>query len=74
MTYQQTLSAYLATTGTAQAELAAAIGKTQGSVSRYANGRFPDADTARLIDKHTGGQVPFEVWQREYLSNAGIAA
>lgn len=69
------MAAWLAIDGNTQAGLAEVIGKSQVAVHRYGSGdRFPDAETARLIDKHTGGSVPFDLWQREFLDRAGIAA
>jgi transcriptional regulator with XRE-family HTH domain len=74
-TYQATLRRYLARPGVTQSQLAERIGKTQVAVHRYAEGdRFPDADTARAIDKETGGDVAFDVWQREFLARSGLAA
>lgn len=56
-----------------QTELASQIGKTPVAVNRYANGqRFPDADTARAIDRATEGKVPFEMWQAEALKRIGL--
>ena len=74
-TFQQTLKTWLCADGNTQDALASAIGKTQVAVSRYASGeRFPDAQTARAIDAHTRGEVPFEVWQAEFLARSGLAA
>jgi transcriptional regulator with XRE-family HTH domain len=75
MTYHETLDAFLSAGSMSETDLATAIGKAQGSVNRYRNkARFPDADTARLIDRATGGKVPFAVWQAEFLARSGIAA
>ena len=74
-TYKASLGAYLAEPGRTENALAELIGKTQPAVHRYRTGdRFPDADTARAIDKHTGGEVPFSLWQEEFLRRSGIAA
>ncbi len=74
-TYRQALAAYLEQPSCTETALAEAIGKSQPAVNRYRNGeRFPDAETARLIDLHTGGQVPFSAWQTEFLVRSGIAA
>jgi predicted transcriptional regulator len=73
-TFQQQLNDWLDVPGNTQSALAEAIGKTQAAVSRYAAGRLPDADTARDIEKHTGGAVTFDAWQREFLSRSGLAA
>lgn len=74
-TYAKALDAYLRRAENKETDLAAAIEKTQPAVNRYRNAeRFPDADTARLIDKATGGEVPFEVWQAEFMAKSGLAA
>jgi hypothetical protein len=74
-TYAATLDAYLRRSENTQQKLADAIGKTQPAVHRYrVADRFPDADTAREIDKATAGEVPFALWQAEFLSRSGIAA
>lgn len=58
-----------------QGDFAAKIGRSQASVSRYAaSARFPDAETARQIDKASEGAVPFALWQSEALQRMGIAA
>lgn len=72
--YKDSLAAFIASGGNETA-LAEKVGKSQATINRYRNGRrFPDAETARLIDEHTGGQVPFTVWQADFLSRSGIAA
>lgn len=74
-TYADALKAYLDQPGNTESALAEAIGKTQPAVHRYRGGlRFPDADTARAIDRATDGEVPFSLWQAEFLSRSGIAA
>ena len=56
-----------------QDDFAARIKKSQPSVSRYASGdRFPDAETARVIDEASGGAVPFTLWQEEALRKLGL--
>ena len=71
--YATALSAYLAPGERTQEELAAKIKRTQAAVNRYANGvRFPDADTARAIERETSGAVPFSIWQSVALARLGI--
>ena len=73
--YKDSLAAYLAKPDRTETALADAIGKTQPTVHRYRKGdRFPDAETARLIEAHTGGEVPFAVWQAEFMTRSGLAA
>lgn len=73
--YQTALKHFLARDGIKQDDIAAKIGRSQPALNRYANGhRFPDADTARLIDAATGGVVPFALWQSVALDKLGIAA
>ena len=73
-TYANSLAAYLSGEET-HAGLARLIGKKQVSVTRYANGqRFPDADTARMIEAATDGRVPFVVWRSEFEQRSGLAA
>lgn len=72
-TYSDTLKAHLGGDDVNQERIAEAIGKSQASVSRYAKGlRFPDADTARAIERVTAGAVPFAIWQNEAMERAGI--
>jgi len=72
-TFQNALSAWLRSEGNTQTDLGAAIGKSQAAVHRYASGdRFPDATTARAIEQHTNGDVPFHLWQADFLARAGI--
>lgn len=74
-TFQAALDAYLASHEGGESAFAAAIGTTQASVNRYRNSkRFPDAETARRIDKVTRGKVPFSTWQADFLARSGIAA
>lgn len=74
-TYAASLDAFLKRPENKEIELAERIGKTQPAVNRYRNGeRFPDADTARLIDSATVGEVPFAVWQAEFLTRSGLDA
>lgn len=73
-TYAPALKSFLEN-GVLHAALADKIGKTQASVTRYANGdRFPDADTARQIEAATGGKVPFSLWRAEFEQRSGLAA
>ena len=74
MTYPETLDRYLRKDGNTEASLALAIGVQQPTVNRYRKGRLPDADTARQIDKATSGEVPFAIWQVDFIRRAGIAA
>lgn len=74
-TYRAHLEEFLAKPENTEKDLAEAIGKEQPTVNRYRQGkRFPDADTARDIERATKGAVPFAAWQREFLERAGIAA
>lgn len=74
-TYQSVLDAYLKCEENAEKALALKVGRSQAAINRYRNGkRFPDADTARLIEQHTAGQVSFAAWQADFLARAGIAA
>lgn len=71
--YQTLIGDFLAAEGNSQAKLAEAIGRSQAAVNRYANGiRFPDADTARQIDRATEGRVPFTAWQTEMAKRIGF--
>lgn len=71
--FQTALAAWLQNADHTQHALASAIGKNQAAISKYLNGvRFPDSATARAIDAHTGGAVPFEAWQSDFLARAGL--
>lgn len=73
--YQTALQHFLSRPGVKQEDIAAKIKKSQPALNRYARGkRFPDADTARLIEEATGGVVPFALWQSITLAKMGIAA
>lgn len=73
-TFQTALAAYLKRDENAESALASAIGRSQAAVNRYRNGnRFPDAQTARLIETKTGGEVPFSAWQADFLARSGIS-
>ncbi len=75
MDYAAHIRGWLGSQEHKQADLAVKIGKTQAAVNRYANGiRFPDANTARDIERETAGNVPFAVWQSEFMARSGIAA
>jgi transcriptional regulator with XRE-family HTH domain len=72
-TYATLLDGYLGRPENSEAELAVRLGKPQPTINRYRNGRrFPDAETARLIDAATGGEVSFDVWQAVFLARAGL--
>lgn len=74
-TYSALLDAFLALDGNTEADLALAINRTQPAVHRYRKGdRFPDADTARLIETHSKGAVPFGAWRAEFMAKSGLAA
>lgn len=74
-TYAQSLDAYLSKDGNKVTDLAAAVDTQQPNITRYRAGdRFPNADTARAIDAATGGEVPFSLWQTEFLAKSGLAA
>jgi len=71
--YAETLDAYLKRAENKETELADRIERPQPTVNRYRNGkRFPDAETARRIDSATDGEVPFAIWQTEFLSRSGL--
>lgn len=73
--YASALAAWLAPQDRAQERLGAAIKRSQAAVSRYAKGdRFPDAGTARLIEKATSGVVPFALWREVAAQRFGLAA
>lgn len=73
--FQSALAIYLARDENAESALAAKVKRSQAAINRYRHGkRFPDADTARLIDEHTDGEVPFKAWQADFLTRSGIAA
>lgn len=75
MSYQHTLASFLSREENAEKGLAEKVGRSQAAINRYRNGkRFPDADTARLIDQHTDGEVPFAVWQADFMARSGLAA
>ena len=73
-TFQQALCEWLKDHANTQAGLAAAIGKSQVAVHRYAMGtRLPDAPTAQAIDTHTNGAVPFALWRHDFLIRSGLS-
>jgi transcriptional regulator with XRE-family HTH domain len=73
--YKDTLAAFLDKEENTESVLAEKVGRSQAAINRYRRGvRFPDAETARLIEQHTAGAVPFAVWQSDFLERAGIAA
>lgn len=72
-TFQKALATYLKRDENAECALASKVGKSQAAINRYRNGkRFPDAETARLIDEQTEGEVPFAAWQADFLTRSGI--
>lgn len=74
-TYRTALGAYLTLPENDEISLAAVVGCTQATINRYRHGkRFPDAETARAIDKATDGAVPFALWQSEFMSRSGLDA
>lgn len=71
--YSALLDAFIGRDGNTEADLAAKIKRTQPAVHRYRKGtRFPDADTARLIETATDGAVPFDAWRDEFLMRSGM--
>lgn len=72
--YQTALRRFLDRPEIKQEEVAGKIKRSQPALNRYANGRrFPDADTARLIDSASAGAVPFELWQSVAMERLGIS-
>lgn len=73
-TYRDALGAFLSRPENDEISLAGSVGCTQATINRYRHGkRFPDADTARAIDKATEGTVPFALWQSEFMQRSGLA-
>ena len=73
--YQTALKHFLDRDGVKQDDIAAKIKRSQAALSRYAQGRrFPDAETAKLIEAATDGVVPFALWQSVAAQRFGIAA
>jgi transcriptional regulator with XRE-family HTH domain len=71
--YQSALRHFLGRDGVKQDDFAAKIKRSQPALNRYARGhRFPDAETAKLIDEATEGVVPFKLWQSVALERLGI--
>lgn len=71
--YATALTAYLK--DERQADLAAAVGCKQATISRYAAGtRFPGRDIAAKIDEATGGKVPLAIWIAAATKHFGLAA
>lgn len=74
-TYRDALGAFLNLPENDEISLAGGVGCTQATINRYRHGkRFPDADTARAIDRATNGAVPFSLWQSEFLQRSGLSA
>lgn len=57
-----TLTQYLSDQKLTQAEFAAMIDATQGTVSKLCANRRPSWDLAMKIERVTGGKVPVSVW------------
>lgn len=73
LTYAETLKAYLDKPENKVTDLADKVDTHQPNITRYASGeRFPNAEMARLIDTATDGEVPFSLWQAEFMRKAGI--
>jgi hypothetical protein len=71
--YASLLDGYLKRAENSETALADKLDKPQPTINRYRNGRrFPDAETARLIETATDGEVSFEVWQSVFLARAGL--
>ena len=72
--YAASLASYLEPDDRAQAALADAVGTTQASISRWANGkRFPDRSIAVKIDEATKGAVSLALWQAEAARRIGLS-
>lgn len=73
--YKDALADFLSKEDHTESDLAEKVGRSQAAINRYRRGvRFPDAETARQIEKHTNGAVPFAVWQSDFLARSGLAA
>lgn len=73
--FRTSLKSYLARPEVKQEDLASLVGKSQAALSRYATGaRFPDRQTAALIDLHTHGAVSLSDWELDALARLGISA
>lgn len=73
MNFQSHLSAYLSRKGNTEKLLAQEVGVAQYTINRFRRGvRFPDTKTARKIDAATNGEVPFVIWQADFLARNGL--
>lgn len=73
--YSEILKAYFASSEDTEIALAQRVSTSQVSINRYRNGhRFPNVEMARAIHRETSGAVPFDVWQAEFLTRAGLDA
>jgi transcriptional regulator with XRE-family HTH domain len=72
MEYATALTNYLKSAN--QADLAAKVGCTQATISRYKHGRLPPRDIAEKIDGATEGQVPVALWISAATKKFGLAA
>src|SRR5690349_1101639 len=71
--YSTALKHFLDQPGVKQQDVATRISRSQAALNRYAHGRrFPDADTAKLIDTATKGVVGFKLWQSVAMERLGI--
>ena len=60
------LASYLAQAGLTQAQFAERIGCTQSHVAHMLAGRrTPKTGLALVIERETGGAVPFDCWYRK---------
>ena len=67
-----TLKQYLDSKNLTQAEFAARIMSTQGTVSKLCGGRKPSWELAAKIERATDGNVPVAIWAD--LSGDEVAA
>lgn len=71
--YASALAAYFEAERLKQEDFADLIACKQATVSRYLKGeRFPNADTARAIDRATDGKVPFSLWRDVAAARLGL--
>lgn len=62
----ETLSQYLTAEGVSQVTFAAAVGRTQATISRLASGEArPSLKLALAIEHATSGRVPCAVWKND---------
>lgn len=73
--YQTALARFLDNPDVKQEDIAGKVGVSQAAINRYARGkRFPNAETAKEIERATGGCVAFALWQSVAAEKFGIAA